>query len=243
MKKQTIENNNNIVIVLAVALGLILVVTGNSSNSNSHLGTVFAQTSGTTATTKNTAGTTTTPMDTFSANGDISSLIFQTQKPLHATINPSSLSAATKFILSGDWNLTVNKGKVTNFSAKFIKVLNDSTHWHTHDILNFKAASSNTTIMPIQLSPNKSASISGTVDVKLNNTNVWNGVKTNILISKGKIITINLDNNATANHFLGQPIYGVVLSIKDANGNELLKTQQKAMMMTVQRPQKMQMRM
>ena len=54
-------------------------------------------------------------------------------------------------------------------------------------------------------------------------------IKVNILISKGKVITINLDNNATSNHFQGQPIYGVVESIKDANGNELLKTQQQAM--------------
>jgi hypothetical protein len=99
------------------------------------------------------------------------------------------------------------------------------------------AANNNT--MPIQLSPNKTASVSGTVDVKLNDTNVWKGVKTNILISKGKLFTIHLDNNATGNHFQGQPIYGVVESIKDANGNEMLKAQQQAM----QRPQKMQMAM
>ena len=75
----------------------------------------------------------------------------------------------------------------------------------------------------------KAASISGTVNIKLNNTNVWKNVKTNILISEGKVITINLDNNATGDHFQGQPIYGVVQSIRDANGNELLKTQQQAM--------------
>jgi len=147
------------------------------------------------------------------------------QKPINATIDPSSLSAATKFVLSGDWNLTVTTGKVTNFTAKFIKVLNDSKRWHTHDIINFNAA--NSTI--VQLSPDKSASITGTVDVKLNNTNAWNGVKTNILISNGKVFTIKLDNNATSNHFQGQPIYGVVESIKDADGNELLKAQKQAM--------------
>jgi hypothetical protein len=49
------------------------------------------------------------------------------------------------------------------------------------------------------------------------------------LISKGKVIAINLDNNAASNHFQGQPIYGIVESIKDANGNELLKAQQQAL--------------
>jgi hypothetical protein len=77
----------------------------------------------------------------------------------------------------------------------------------------------------VQLSPDKSASIQGTIDIKLNNTSSWNNVKTNVSISKGKVMTINLDNNATSNHFQGQPIYGVVESIKDTNGNELLKVQ------------------
>ena len=223
----------NVAIAFILALSLIFAATGSSSSLNA----VFAQTNETTniATSNNTStnGNTTAatpsiaPINTFSANGDIGSLIFVTQKLTNSTINPSSLSAATKFLLSGDWNLSVNGGKVTNFAAKFIKVLNDSTKWHTHDIINFK--SSNNTTTQVQLSSNKSASIPGTVDVKLNNTNAWNGVKTNILISKGKVFTINLDNNATGNHFQGQPIYGIVESIKDANGNELLKAQQQAL--------------
>jgi hypothetical protein len=230
MKKQ-IENT---VVALALTLGLIFAATVNSS-----LLSVFAQTNQMSAmagsnSTKMNENTNTTqatasasPIKTFSANGDISSLIFVTQKPINATINPSSLSNATKFVLSGDWNLTVNTGKVMNFAAKFIKVLNDSSKWHTHDIINFKPSNTNNTI--VQLSPDKSTSIQGTVDIKLNNTSAWNNVKTNILISKGKVITINLDNNATSNHFQGQPIYGVVESIKDTNGNELLKAQQQAL--------------
>jgi hypothetical protein len=187
-----------------------------------------ATTSNSTITNRNTTGTTAliSPINTFSATGDISSLIFVIQKSINATINPSSLSSAAKFVLSGDWNLTVNTGKVTNFAAKFIKVLNNSSRWHTHDIINFKTP--NNTTAQVELSPDKSTSIPGIVDVKLNNTSPWNGVKANILISKGKVITINLDNNATSNHFQGQPIYGVVESIRDANGNELLKAQQQA---------------
>jgi len=215
------------VIALALILGLTYVTMINICPIP-----VFAQTNQTfnsVVTNGNTTGATasTSPTDTFSASGDISSLIFVTQKPINATINPSSLSDATKFVLSGDWNLTVNAGKVTDFTAKFIKVLNDSSKWHTHDIINFKPSDINNTI--VQLSSDKSASIQGTVDIKLNNTSAWNNVKTNILISKGKVITINLDNNATSNHFQGQPIYGVVESIKDANGNELLRAQQQAL--------------
>ena len=225
--KKRIEDT---VVTLALILGLIIAATSSSS-----LLPVFAQTNqisnaaGSNSTNTNTTQATllASPIETFSAKGDISSLIFVTQKPINATINPSSLSNATKFVLSGDWNLTVNTGKVTDFTAKFIKVLNDGSRWHTHDIINFKPSNINNTI--VQLSPDKSASIQGTVDIKLNNTSAWNNVKSNISISKGKVITINLDNIATGNHFQGQPIYGVVESIKDANGNELLKAQQQAL--------------
>ena len=227
MKKQ----RENTVIAIALILGLIFAATASGGSlilafAQTNL-TSSATTSNSTKMNGNTTGVTASiisPMNTFSASGDISSLIFVTQKPTNATINPSSLSATTKFVLSGDWNLTVGTGKVTNFAAKFIKVLNDDSRWHTHDIINFKP--SNTNKMIVQLSPDKTASVQGTADIKLNNTSTWSDVKTNILISKGKVVTINLDNNATSNHFQGQPIYGVVKSIKDANGNELLKAQQ-----------------
>ena len=230
MKRQI----QNTVIVLALILGLIFAATASST-----LLPVFAQTiqmssmAGSNSTKMNgsTAQATVlkSPIKTFSASGDISSLIFVTQKPINATINPSSLSNATKFVLSGDWNLTVDTGKVTNFAAKFIKVLNDSSRWHTHDLINFKPTNTNNNNIIVQLSPDKSATIQGTVDIKLNNTSPWNNVKSNISISKGKVITIDLDNKATGNHFQGQPIYGVVESIKDGNGNELLKAQQQAL--------------
>ena len=63
-------------------------------------------------------------------------------------------------------------------------------------------------------------------------TSVWNTRQVNLLINKGKTITINLDNQATSNHFQGQPIYGVVESMKDSAGKEKLKAQQQAVQRT-----------
>ena len=96
------------VIALALIFGLIFVTTINICPIQ-----VFAQTNQTSnsiVTNGNTTGAiaSTSPMGTFSASGDISSLIFVTQKPINATINPSTLSDATKFVLSGDWNLTMD---------------------------------------------------------------------------------------------------------------------------------------
>jgi hypothetical protein len=162
----------------------------------------------------------------------ISSLVFTTQNPdntIKNGNNASGLAKSPKFVLSGNWVLTVNGGKVTGFDAKFIKVLNDGERWHTHVITNFKANNNNS---KVRLTSDKNASISGTVDVKLNGTTIWNAAGVNILLNKGKTITINLDNKATGNHFQGQPIYGVVESIKDANGNEMLNALQHAVQQT-----------
>jgi hypothetical protein len=222
----------NVAIALAMAIELVFVITGSLVS----VSPLFAQTNETNgaptydniSSTGNTAATTTTKTpnnNTFSATGSISSLIYLTGKKTSnspADIDPLKLTAEKKFSLSGNWSLRVNEGKVTNFATKFSNVLNDGTLWHTHELTNWKAI--NNTIL--RLTPDKSALMVGTVDIKLNGTDIWNDIKTNILITKGKVITIILDNEAMANHFYGQPIYGVVRSIKDARGNEMLNTQQ-----------------
>jgi hypothetical protein len=222
----------NVAIALAMAIELVFVITGSLVS----VSPLFAQTNEITgaptynnkSSSGNAATTTTTKTpnnNTFSATGAISSLIYLTGKKTSnnpADIDPLKLTAEKKFSLSGNWSLNVNEGKVTNFATKFSNVLNDGALWHTHELTNWKAI--NNTI--VRLTPDKSALIAGTVDVKLNGTDIWNGIKTNILITKGKVIAIILDNEAMANHFYGQPIYGVVRSIIDARGNEMLNTQQ-----------------
>jgi len=223
----------NVAIALAMAIELVFVITGSLVS----VSPLFAQTNETNraptydniTSSGNTVATTTTKTpnnnNTFSATGSISSLIYLTGKKTSnspADIDPLKLTAEKKFSLSGNWSLSVNEGKVTNFATKFSNVLNDGTLWHTHELTNWKAI--NNTI--VRLTPDKSALIAGTVDIKLNGTDIWNDKKTNILITKGKVIAIALDNEAMANHFYGQPIYGVVRSIKDARGNEMLNTQQ-----------------
>ena len=157
--------------------------------------------------------------DTFSERGTINSLIY-----LSSDNNNSTLGGAKKFILFGDWNLLVNQGVLKEFQAKFINVLPDGTRWHSHGLVNLKTDNNNT---KIYLNGDNSVSISGTVDITLDGSDAWKGVKTNIIISKGNIISIFLDDLTTGDHFRGQPIYGTVQSIKDGNGNEIKKMVEK----------------
>jgi hypothetical protein len=186
---------------------------------------VVAQTNKTNMQTSNNLNTTrnvTKPssiQDTFSEKGTVNSLIY-----LSSDNNNSTLGGAKKFILFGDWNLLVNEGVVKDFQAKFINVLPDGTRWHSHGLVNLKTDNNNT---KIHLNGDNSVSIPGTVDITLDGSDAWKGVKTNIIISKGNIISIFLDDLTTGDHFRGQPIFGTVQSIKDGNGNEIKKMVEK----------------
>ena len=159
------------------------------------IGLAFAQTP--TATTK--------PTNTFSMNGAISSLVLG-MPPNTKTVD---MSTVQKFILSGDWNMSVNKGNLTSFTANYYTgPVNGGTTNHTHQLSNFRVNSSNN--VPIQLSPNKTVSISGILDVGTNGKKAWNNVHTTVLISNGRTIAISLADKDTQSHFMGQQIYGIV---------------------------------
>jgi hypothetical protein len=144
-------------------------------------------------------------MDTFSARGSISSLIYQT--PIN---NTSDIVSAKKFILSGEWLIQANKGIITVFVFKFSQVLDDGMRWHTHEFFNFTANK----FTRVHLTSDNSATLSGTVDIKLNNTVVWKSIKSTITIFKGNTIIFVLDDKSIGDHFRGQPIYGTIAEIK-----------------------------
>ena len=210
----------SIIITVTATLCLLLAILDNNS-----VFSVVAQTNKTNMQTSNNLNTTrnvtklSSIQDTFSEKGTINSLIY-----LSSDNNNSTLGDAKKFILFGDWNLLVNQGVVKNFQAKFINVLPDGTRWHSHGLVNLKTDNNNT---KIHLNGDNSVSLAGTIDITLDGSDAWKGAKTNIIISKGNIISIFLDDLTTGEHFRGQPIYGTVQSIKDGNGNEIKKMVEK----------------
>ena len=67
---------------------------------------------------------------TFSAIGQISSLIITVPR------NDFNITHAFKVILTGDWNLSVVKGKITNFVVTFLASPMDGTKPHMHQVSN-----------------------------------------------------------------------------------------------------------
>jgi flagellar assembly factor FliW len=188
----------HLTLVTAIALLAIVIVTCTASNQITNTA-VLAQTIPADAT---------TPTSTFDMNGAISSLVLG-MPPNTKTVD---MTTVQKFILSGDWSMDVNQGKLTKFSSNFYTgPVNGGTSNHTHQLSNFRISSSNNS--PIQLTPDKSVSISGIVDVGTNGKKAWNDVNATVVISKGRTIAISLADEDTQSHFMGQQIYGVVKKI------------------------------
>jgi hypothetical protein len=149
--------------------------------------------------------------DTFSAIGTISSLVITVPE------SGFNITNAFKVILTGEWNLSVHRGNVTNFAANFLASPMDGTKPHIHQITNFKKADNDNNShsggrqQKFQLLPdNDSLSVNGTVDVKINGVVAWHNAHVSLLISKGNTIAISLNDKDTENHFGQQPVLGIV---------------------------------
>ena len=190
----------HLTLVTAISLLAIVIVTCTASNQITNTA-ALAQTIA--------ADATSTPTSTFDMNGAISSLVLG-MPPNTKTVD---MTTVQKFILSGDWSIGVNQGKLTNFKGNFYTgPVNGGTSNHTHQLSNFRVSSSSNN-SPIQLTPDKSVSISGIVDVGTNGKKAWNDVNATVVISKGRTIAISLADEDTQSHFMGQQIYGIVKKI------------------------------
>ena len=143
------------------------------------------------------------PRDSFTATGEISSLIITVPE------EGFNISTAFKVILTGDWNLNVKKGQMTNFAANFLASPLDGSRPHTHQIMNFKSNNDDA----IVLLQGNNASINGKADIKINGVDVWEDADIAIQILNGSTITIDPDDTDTDGHFGDQTVNGIVTRI------------------------------
>ncbi len=138
---------------------------------------------------------------TFSAIGQISSLVITVSEP------DFNITNAFKVILTGEWNLSVNNGKVTNFSVNLLASPMDGSKPHIHQIVNLNTYDDEE---PIALSEDKNLSLNGTADIKINGVLVWDNANVSISISNGNTFNIDPSDLDTQNHFGDQQVFGIV---------------------------------
>jgi hypothetical protein len=197
--------------ICAPILVIMLFAVIESSNSHDDYNKAFAATNA--SSTSSVSSTPNAKQDTFSAIGTISSLVITVPPSKSASTEGFNITNAFKVILTGEWNLSVRKGNVTNFAANFLASPMDGSKPHIHQITNFQKTNTPKQQQIVQLTPDSTLSISGTVDVKINGVVVWYNAHVSILVFKGNTIAIRLNDRDTENHFGEQPVLGVVTSL------------------------------
>jgi hypothetical protein len=178
-------------------------------------------------------------IQTFNIDGAIGGLITDL---LNSTMRENVTSSLPPiYVLVGNWSMGVVNGEVNYFQADFIMGLENGTQMQVYSVENLE----NIVISPPPSSPseeagstpsqelssnnnlvlsstnNYSLSLFGYVDVSTDGTVQWRNVPVSMNIFNGNTISILLYPSETDNRFKGQPIYGVVTDILDANNNPI----------------------
>ena len=174
-------------------------------------------------------------VQTFQIDGAVGSLVTDLLNP---TMRENvSDSPPPLYVLAGNWSMGVVNGEVNYLEVDFIMALENGTQVQVYSIENLEnivipSTEQNTGLTPDQeLSNNNylvlsstnnySLSLFGYVDVSTDGTVEWQNVPVSIDIFNGNTISILLYPSETDNRFKGQPIYGVVMWILDANNNPI----------------------
>jgi hypothetical protein len=199
---------SNVTICLMPMTVVLLIIISVSINLSNYDEAIAQQQSNQTNNTNAATTTSNNNTDTFSAIGTISSLVIT----VPSESDDFNITNAFKVILTGEWNLNVHDGTITNFAVNFLASPMDGSRGHIHQITNFKSENNNKDEdeQAVQITPDNSLSVNGTADIKINGVTVWNDANLSIIISKGNTISIDPDDEDTENHFGYQQVYGVV---------------------------------
>ena len=138
---------------------------------------------------------------TFSALGQISSLVITVPE------SGFNITDAFKVILTGEWNLNVNNGNITEFAVSFLASPMDGSKPHIHQITDFRPYDN---VERVTLTTDNNLSVNGTANIKINGILVWENADASISISNGNTFIFDPDDVDTENHFGDQQVYGIV---------------------------------
>jgi hypothetical protein len=195
---------------------------------------VFAQNSSNTTSPPNKdTNATGNAIDSFRAQGQISSLVSDT---LTGKSNNSSENVI--WVLGGDWRFDVDDGNLTNFAVdiEMTRVDGTAAHQHTIEKLNNVTGMSLLIVNPLKvdlmteqpsseiaLVKDNSTMFRGIANVTTNENIQWEDVHVHVTIRNGNILNLAIDPIKTEDHFKGLPVFGTIQSIVDQNGKELVK--------------------
>ena len=163
-----------------------------------------------------------TSNSSFNAEGTINTIIFlqdasNSTKPIVKDINTNS---SAKYLLGGKWRIDVLKDNLTYFKSNFTMIEVDGRGIHFHTII-YKPVSNESVDHDIKdrlgiLYKNKNNNSPGfkcNVDIYTNGVLEWKDVPMTVSLVNEKVIMIDINDKKSLEHFLKNPIYGLINSI------------------------------
>ena len=162
--------------------------------------------------------------DSFHAQGTAGSIIITGERIPAPNVPVGSSTNMTiehpPYLVSGNWNLMVINGTGRHLSINFTMVHVDGQELHTHNFTNFRSVGDIVSNNSTELQDGY-ADINGVVDILENGTLTWSNIPIEFRIEHYNVMNVTVDNSMTDNHFYAQPLYGLLHSLTDENGNEL----------------------
>jgi hypothetical protein len=158
----------------------------------------------------------------FNAEGTINSILFSRDasnntNPLVKDINTNHSS---KYLLGGKWRVDVLNDNLTYFKSNFTMIDTGGRDIHFHTIVykpgSIKPITQDQEGRPGILFKNKNNNTSGfncNVDIYTNGVLEWENVPIKVTLINEKVIMMDIKDKRTVEHFLKNPIYGLINSV------------------------------
>ena len=164
-----------------------------------------------------------TSNSSFNAEGTINTILFlqeasNTTKPIVKDINTNS---SAKYLLGGKWRIDVLKDNLTYFKSNFTMIEVDGRGIHFHTIV-YKPVSNESVNYDIKdrlgilyknKNNNSSSGFKCNVDIYTNGVLEWKDVPMTVSLVNEKVIMMDINDKKSLEHFLKNPIYGLINSI------------------------------
>ncbi|MGI0030283.1 MAG: hypothetical protein ACRD80_01700 [Nitrososphaeraceae archaeon] len=159
----------------------------------------------------------------FNAEGTINTLLFLQDASSNNTqpiVKDINTILSSKYLLGGKWRVDVLNNNVTYFKSNFTMIEADGSDIHFHTIV-YKPISN----QPIDQGPqdrlgillknksNNTQVFNCNVDIYTNGVLEWKDVPITVSLINEKVIVMDIKDKMTLEHFLKNPIYGLINSI------------------------------
>lgn len=159
----------------------------------------------------------------FNAEGTINTILFLQDASSNNTqpiVKDINTNLSSKYLLGGKWRVDLLNNNVTYFKSNFTMIEADGSDIHFHTIV-YKPISN----QPIDQGPqdrlgillknksNNTQVFNCNVDIYTNGVLEWKDVPITVSLINEKVIVMDIKDKMTLEHFLKNPIYGLINSI------------------------------